>query len=69
MKNQSLHEDSLSRKVQENLLTIFGNFKENKLSVEKLTFEDKEVEQAVHAIPKLSKKQFKNTKAQLQAFM
>ena len=55
----------MSKDVVENLVTIFDVFKEDKLNVQALKFEDQEVEQTVHAMPKHTKKLLKKAKKEL----
>ena len=43
MSGESLHEETLSQEVNESLLRVFGVFKEEKLKVNDLRFEDAEV--------------------------
>lgn len=66
IKGESLREDSLSPEVNECLVTILGNFKDDKLNLASLHFDDDEVEQCVHSMPKLTKKGLKAAKKELE---
>ena len=69
MKGESLHEETLSKDVNEDLVSIFGKFKEDKLNLQQLKFDDPEVEAIVHAMPKLTKKLLKKAKIELETHL
>jgi len=66
VKGENLHEDTLSKEVNQDLIVVCGNFKDDKLKLQALAFDDAEVEQTVQKMPKISKKSLKAAKLELE---
>ena len=61
--------DSFTNETKNSLLNVFDKFKEDKLNIEKLSFDDPEIESTVKAMIKLEKSWMKKSLKELKEHM
>ena len=61
--------DSLSIDTKNCLMNVLEKFKEDKLNVQNLSFDDPEIDSTVKAMPKLTTSEIKESKKELKEHM